>query len=119
MFGGTKQSMLMALNVLYGARLSWGSLGQTKSWLLHQFAGVVGVLSSVIVCVLPNKTAKLGAECGGSSHSLEALEVWAKCACLSSSSCLTSQHSQSMKKSACRVRSPHEGFYLPVWCSEA
>lgn len=65
MFGGTKQSML---NVLYGARLSWGSPGRTKSRLLHQFAGVVGVLTSVIVCVLSNKTAKLGDECGGCLH---------------------------------------------------
>lgn len=94
--------------LFYGARLTWGSLGWTKSQLSHQFARGVGVLSSVIVCVLPNKTVKLGAECGGSSYSLEALGVWAKCACLRTSSHLPSQYSQSMKRTVCRVRSPHE-----------
>lgn len=66
----------MALRVLYGARLNWGSLRQTKLHLLHQFAGGVGVLSSVIICVLPDKSVKLEAECGGSSYSRRPWGAW-------------------------------------------
>lgn len=117
MFGGTKQSMLVALRVLHGARLNWGSLGQMKSQLLHQFAGGLGVLSSVIVCVLPNELLKLGAECGESSYSWRPWESWQN-VCLRTSSYLTSQQSWTMKNTAYRVRSPHKGIlsaHVVLW----